>query len=195
MNSPMQIEQHPLAPFIPEGCRIMMFGSFPPPIDKWSMEFFYPNWINDMWRIMGVVFHRDAHHFELHGEKRFDRQRIVDFCTTKGIGLYDTATKVRRLEGNASDKFLEVIEPTDIASLLHQAPACDIIVTTGDKASEIIAEQFCCAKPRIGEYTAIKFNNRTLLFYRMPSSSRAYPLSLQNKAEHYERLFSACGLL
>ena len=195
MNAPLQIEQHPLAPFIPKGCRIMMFGSFPPPIDKWSMEFFYPNWINDMWRIMGIVFHHDAHHFELPQSKRFDRQRIMDFCHTQHIGLYDTATKVRRLAGNASDKFLEVVEPTDIASLLNQAPTCDIIVTTGDKASDIVAEQFCCAKPKIGDYTEIKFNNRVLLFYRMPSSSRAYPLALKKKAEYYERLFSACGLL
>ena len=195
MNLNRPIEQHPLTPFIPEGCRLMMFGSFPPPIDKWSMEFFYPNWINDMWRIMGIVFQCDAHYFELPQAKCFDRQKIVDFCHTKGIGLYDTATKVRRLEGNASDKFLEVVEPTDIASLLNQAPTCDIIVTTGEKASDIIAEQFACAKPKIGDYTEMKFNNRVLLFYRMPSSSRAYPLALKKKAEYYERLFSACGLL
>lgn len=194
MNAPRQIEQHPLQPFIPEGCRIMMFGSFPPPRNKWSMEFFYPNWINDMWRIMGTIFYGDAHHFELPDEKRFDRDRIEQFCRAKHIGLYDTATKVRRLEGNASDKFLDVVESTDIMALLEQAQQCNIIVTTGEKATEIIVEQFGCEKPKIGDYTEINIANRILRFYRMPSSSRAYPLAMKKKAEQYERLFLECGM-
>ena len=45
------IESHPLSPFLPEGARMLMLGSFPPKQERWSMDFFYPNWINDMWRI------------------------------------------------------------------------------------------------------------------------------------------------
>ena len=43
-------ERHPLEPFLPQNARILMLGSFPPPKARWSMEFFYPNWINDMWQ-------------------------------------------------------------------------------------------------------------------------------------------------
>jgi G:T/U-mismatch repair DNA glycosylase len=64
MNMP--IEKHPLAPFLPDGARILMLGSFPPKEDKWSMRFFYPNWINDMWRIVGTIFYGNKHHFEAH---------------------------------------------------------------------------------------------------------------------------------
>ena len=35
---------------------------------------------------------------------------------------------------------------------------------------------------------------RSLRFWRMPSSSRAYPLALEKKAEHYRRMFEAEGL-
>ena len=36
-------ERHPLQPFLPDGARILMLGSFPPKRERWSMEFYYPN--------------------------------------------------------------------------------------------------------------------------------------------------------
>lgn len=152
------------------------------------MEFFYPNWINDMWRILAYIFFADKHHFEVAGEKRFDRERIVEFCNTNSIALYDTACEVRRLRDNASDKFLEIVRPTNIESLLGALPHCQAIVTTGEKATDTIAEYFAAAKPKVGEYTNVNIGNRPLRFWRMPSSSRAYPLSLERKAEAYKRM-------
>ena len=108
------VERHPLKPFLPEGCRLLMLGSFPPERRRWSMEFFYPNFNNDMWRIMGLIFYGDRERFVVAGERRFDRTAVEAFCTERGIGLYDTACEVRRLAGNASDKLLEVLTPTDI---------------------------------------------------------------------------------
>ena len=182
------VEKHPLEPFIPEGTRLLMLGSFPPERKRWSMEFFYPNWGNDMWRIWGLIFFGDKQYFEISAEKRFDRERIAAFCTERGIALYDTACEVRRLAGNASDKFLEVVTPTDLRAMLRRLPLCRAIVTTGEKATDTLIEQFGCAKPRVGEYTEIEFEGRTLRLYRMPSSSRAYPLKLERKAEAYERM-------
>ena len=182
------VEKHPLEPFIPEGTRLLMLGSFPPERKRWSMEFFYPNWGNDMWRIWGLIFFGDKQYFEITTEKRFDRERIASFCTEYGIALYDTACEVRRLAGNASDKFLEVVTPTDLSAMLRRLPHCRAIVTTGEKATDTLIEQFGCTKPSVGEYTEIEFDNRTLRLYRMPSSSRAYPLKLERKAEAYERM-------
>jgi G:T/U-mismatch repair DNA glycosylase len=65
----LPIESHPLEPFLPRNAKILMLGSFPPPKARWSMEWFYPNWINDMWRIMGHIFFNDKNHFEIKGEK------------------------------------------------------------------------------------------------------------------------------
>lgn len=189
------VERHPLEPFLPTGARILMLGSFPPKRERWSMEFFYPNWINDMWRIMGLLFYADKHHFEIKGHKTFDRERIIEFCTTKGIALYDTATEVRRLKDNASDKFLEIVTPTDIDSLIAQLPDATAIVTTGQKATNIIIERFGCAEPQIGSKTDIIIGERTIHFWRMPSSSRAYPLAIDKKAAHYATMLRAEGLL
>ena len=80
-------EKHPLQPFLPANARLLMLGSFPPKRERWSMEFFYPNWINDMWRIVGLLFYDNKHHFEVMGEKRFDCEKIVAFCREKGIAL------------------------------------------------------------------------------------------------------------
>ena len=79
--------------------------------------------------------------------------------------------------------------------MLRRLPHCRAIVTTGEKATDTLIEQFGCAKPRVGEYTEIEFEGRTLRIYRMPSSSRAYPLKLERKAEAYERMLREIGMI
>ncbi len=50
------IEHHPFEPFLPTNAKMLMLGSFPPAEKRWTMPFYYPNYINDMWRIFGIVF-------------------------------------------------------------------------------------------------------------------------------------------
>ena len=187
------IERHPLEPFLPTGARVLMLGSFPPKRERWSMDFFYPNRQNDMWRVMGLIFHKIAHHFETADRRGFDRERIVDFCTEKGIALYDTACQVRRLKDNASDKFLEVVTPTDIITLLRQIPDCRAIITTGEKATSVITSLAQCLSPAVGTKVDISLDGRELHLWRMPSTSRAYPLKLEKKAEFYRQMFVGEG--
>ena len=189
------VEQHPLKPFLPEGCRLLMLGSFPPERRRWSMEFFYPNFNNDMWRIMGLIFHGDRDRFVVTGERRFDRAAVEAFCTEHGIGLYDTACEVRRLAGNASDKFLEVVTPTDIGALLRTVSACRAVAATGEKAAETFAAAVGCDAPAVGAAVEFGFEGRAMRFYRMPSSSRAYPLSVERKAAVYEGMLRAEGII
>lgn len=192
----MTVEKHPFEPFLPEGAQMLFLGSFPPPAQRWNMPFYYPNWINDFWRIIGLIHFNDKDHFCNVKEKRFDETAIRAFCREKGLAFYDTACEVRRLKDNASDAFLEVIKPTDLRELLRRIPDCKALVTTGQKASELAAEQFGCCIPSIGEYTETSPHvdsccNRTIRFWRMPSTSRAYPLALSKKAEYYGRLFQS----
>ena len=168
-----------------------MLGSFPPQRKRWSIDFFYPNMQNDMWRIFGLHFFGNKDHFVNPVDKCFRKDEIIHFLTQKGIALYDTATSVRRLQDNASDKFLQVIEPTDIRLLLLHLPHCQAIVTTGQKATDILCEQFSLTyQPPVGGFVTIDTEfGRTLRFYRMPSSSRAYPLALEKKAKAYGQMF------
>ena len=55
----IKTEIHPLEPFFPQGARLLMMGSFPPKRERWKMDFYYPNFQNDMWRIFGLVFFDD----------------------------------------------------------------------------------------------------------------------------------------
>ncbi|MBO4768459.1 MAG: uracil-DNA glycosylase family protein [Bacteroidales bacterium] len=185
----MSTEKHPFEPFLPKNARILFLGSFPPQEKRWCMPFYYPNWINDFWRIMGLIHFGEKDHFCLAGEKRFDERAIREFCSREGLAFYDTACEVRRLRDNASDAFLEVVTPTDIPALLDRIPECKYLVTTGQKATEVIAQTFGCAIPPIGSSTDLTIAGHPIRFWRMPSTSRAYPLHLDQKSDYYRRLF------
>ena len=79
------IETHPLAPFLPPQTRLLMLGSFPPPRPRWKMEFYYPNFQNDMWRIFGLVFFADKDYFVEAGGKSFKEVLIRDFYMKKAL--------------------------------------------------------------------------------------------------------------
>lgn len=159
------------------------------------MEFYYPNWNNDMWRITGLLFFGDKDHFVDKGRKAFCKELLVKFLEEKGIALFDTASAVRRLQENASDKYLEIVRPTDVSALLRQLPQCKAIVTTGEKATDTLCAQFAIGKPKVGDFTEFVFENRPVQLYRMPSSSRAYPLALEKKAAAYRIMYQALQML
>lgn len=191
----MEIEKHPLEPFLPAKAKLLMLGSFPPQKKRWSMDFYYPNLNNDMWRIFGILFFDDKDYFLNETRKAFCRERIIDFLNEKGIALFDTASSIRRLQDNASDKFLEVVEATDVTALLRQLPECKAIVTTGQKATDTLRQQFNIEKPKVGDYSEFIFEGRAMRLYRMPSSSRAYPLALDKKATAYRIMYQDLQIL
>ena len=181
------IEYHPLKPFLPANAKVLFLGSFPPPKKRWCMDFFYPNFINDHWRIEGQIWFGDKNHFVDLEHKCFKMNEIIAFLNEKGIALFDTALAVNRLKDNASDAFLEIVEHTDIESLLKQMPLCHAIATTGEKATTEVCVYF-------KTNSVPSPNNQILLregltLYRLPSSSRAYPLSFDKKVEAYRRMF------
>ena len=189
------VEYHPLRPFLPEKAKVLFLGSFPPQRKRWCMDFYYPNFINDHWRLEGQIFFGDRNHFVDLDAKRFKIDEIVAFCQEKGLAFFDTSTAIRRLQDNASDKFLEVVEPTDIHALIAQLPQLRAIVTTGEKATETICSSLDISNiPKVNAYVEIANTNNTniegLILYRLPSSSRAYPLSFDKKVEAYRRFFN-----
>ncbi|MFW1800115.1 uracil-DNA glycosylase family protein [Acinetobacter nematophilus] len=195
--SEFSIETHPLKPFLPSNAKLLMLGSFPPPKERWKMDFYYPNYQNDMWRIFGLIFFENKDHFLDLPNKNFKEPLIRNFLVEKGIAIFDTAYQVIRLKGNASDKFLQIETPTDLSQLLLQIPECHNIMTTGDKATDTLMLSMPAEteKPQIGHSSKVQYCGRDLTLYRMPSSSRAYPLALDKKAEAYKILFKEIGLL
>ena len=156
------------------------------------MDFFYPNRTNQMWEIFGLVFFGDSQHFV--DGKTFRKEDIIRLLEEQGIAIFDTACCVRRLRDNASDKFLEVVEKTDIPALLEKIPLCTDIVCTGQKSAETLCEDYGVQPPKMGEYSTFTIADRPLRLWRMPSSSRAYPMKLEEKAAFYRRMLSQIGL-
>ena len=192
----LPIESHPLPPFLPPQARLLMLGSFPPPPSRWSMDFFYPNLQNDMWRILGLVFFGRKDYFLEDGLKGFSKERICAFLCQTGIALSDTAHQVIRHQQNASDKSLEIVQPVDLTALLAPMPHCQSCVTTGEKASEALAAIVGLPRPpAIGAFMYTTYANRELCVSRLPSSSRAYPMALEKKAEAYRAFFKEMKML
>ncbi|MEG1611666.1 MAG: uracil-DNA glycosylase family protein [Alistipes sp.] len=191
----MNSELHPLEPFLPVTAKLLMLGSFPPPRKRWSMDFYYPNLQNDMWRIVGFLFFEDKEYFLTPDCRHFDRERIVAFCEQQGIAMYDTAVEIIRLKDNASDNFLQVVHEVNLAALLARIPACHTVVTTGQKATDTLRTITACDEPTVGGEVDFLYANRAMRLYRMPSSSRAYPRSIEWKAAFYRSMFAGCGML
>lgn len=199
-RSTADVEYHPLIPFLPEKAKVLFLGSFPPQRKRWCMDFYYPNFINDHWRIEGQIFFGDRNHFVNTAGKCFNIDEIVSFCQDKGIAFFDTASAIRRLQDNASDKYLEVVEQTDITALLSRLPHCQAIVTTGEKATETICQHLHIPnQPKVNTQVPIPntFNTdgNQLILYRLPSSSRAYPLAFDKKVSAYRQMFELLAML
>ena len=191
----MTTELHPLGFFLPENTRLLMLGSFPPPKARWSMDFYYPNIQNDMWRILGLIFYGNKDAF-LRDKKAFSEEKAKAFCREKGIGIGDTAMEVIRLKANASDKFLEVVRPIDPEKVLSQIPECVAIVVTGQKAMDTLLSVLPgTEEPKVGFSSEFSSMGRTMRLFRMPSSSRAYPRPLEEKAAVYRGMFETLGMV
>lgn len=95
-----------------------------------------------MWKIFDLIFFDDKNQFVNSSEKKFYKEKIINFLTKQGIAMYDTAETVIRHKDNASDKDLEIVKATDTTKVIQKLPDLQHIIATGQKALETIIEQF-----------------------------------------------------
>lgn len=212
------VETHPFPPYLPEGARVLIMGTFPPQPKRWAMEFYYPNRTNDFWRIIGLIIYGDKDYLYNPSTRSFDLPLIRQTLDRCGIALHDTGREIRRLKDNASDKFLEIVTPVPLFDLLARIPECHTIATTGEKAAGVIAQLTATEPPKMGAHVTMTAYPRSsphqsappshpqqslrhqslqlpLEIWRMPSTSRAYPLPLEQKAAYYATLLHAAGII
>lgn len=168
-------------------------GTFPPQPHRWAMDFYYPNRTNDFWRIIGLIIYGDKDYLYDTDTRSFKLTLIKETLDRYGIALHDTGREVRRLKDNASDKFLEIVTPVPLFDLLSKIPTCHTIATTGEKAAGIIATLTSTEAPGMGK--CVHDQTHGLDIWRMPSTSRAYPLPLERKASYYATLFRSAGII
>lgn len=141
-----------------------------------------------------MIFFDDKNYFVDEANRSFRKDAITEFLTAQHIAIYDMAEKVIRHKDNASDKDLEIVQPLDIVGVISHLPDLRNIVATGQKSLDTLVEQLHAANievdyPKVGEYVPFSVQDRNIQIYRMPSSSRAYPLSLTKKAATYKKMF------
>ncbi len=193
-HAPAPIETHPWQPWMPPGAKVLIMGTFPPGSHRWAMDFYYPNRTNDFWRVMGIIYEGSADAFYDRTSRQYRLDDIKRMLTQHGIALSDTGRRIRRLKGNASDKFLEIVEPAPLLQLLAEMPDCRAVATTGEKAAQVVAQLTGTPLPAIGQpidWTAP--DGRTIRLWRLPSTSRAYPLAPEKKAEAYKAFLKDSG--
>ena len=193
----MEIENHPFEPWLPFNAKLLMLGTFPPAPKRWCMEWYYPNYTNDMWRIFGHIFFRDKSYFVDEENKTYKLDLLKVFLKEKGIAIFDTALRIHRKKGTASDKDLEIVETADLDGMLCVLPDCKAVLTAGQLATKVFTEHYGidAREMKMGEYRMFNFEGRSLRLYREPSSSRAYPMKVEKKAEYYESMFRDLGIL
>lgn len=193
----MEIETHPFEPWLPVNAKLLMLGTFPPAPKRWAMEWYYPNFTNDMWRIFGLIFFGDKLHFVDEANKTYRLNELKQFLKEKGVALFDTALRIRRTTGTASDKDLEIVEPADLDGMLHSLPECKAVLAAGQLATKVFTEHYNidARNLKMGEYRTFDFEGRTLKLYRQPSSSRAYPMKVEKKAVYYEQMFKEIQII
>ena len=209
------IENHPFEPWLPSNAKLLMLGTFPPAEKRWCMPWYYPNFQNDMWRIFGIIYFGDKMHFVDAEHKTYRLELIKDFLREKGVAIYDTAQQVIRTKNTASDKDLQIVQPSDLDGMLRSLSECKAVLTAGQLATKVFTEHFgiklggkksdkIAAKAsasssskttlEMGGYVEFEFEGRPLRLYRMPSSSRAYPMAVEKKAEYYRKMFEEINM-
>lgn len=193
---PSDVETHPFEPFLPVNARLLMLGTFPPSPKRWCMEWYYPNFTNDMWRIMGLCFFGDKERFVDSGRKTYRLAELKAFLRDAGIAIFDTCLRIRRTTGTASDKDLEVVEQADLDGMLRALPLCRGVLAAGQLATSIFTAHYGIdAKGmRMGDHRDFLFEGRSISLYREPSSSRAFPMKVEAKAEYYKAMFEELGI-
>lgn len=161
------------------------------------MEWYYPNFTNDMWRIMGLIFFGDKLHFVDEERKTYRLEELKAFLKEKGIAIFDTCLRIRRTKGTASDKDLEVVERADLDGMLRALPECRAVLAAGQLATNIFTEHYAIDVKgmKMGEWRPFTFEGRELRLYREPSSSRAFPMRLEQKAEYYRKMMEEIDIV
>ena len=193
----METETHPFEPWLPANARLLLLGTFPPAPKRRCMEWYYPNYTNDMWRIFGHVFFDDKQHFVDEENKTYRLDLLKPFLKEKGIAIFDTALRIRRTTGTASDKDLEIVEPADLDGMLQALPECKAVLAAGQLATKVLTDHYGidARKMKMGDHKEFRFGQRVIRLYREPSSSRAYPMKVEKKAEYYRQMLAEVGIL
>jgi hypoxanthine-DNA glycosylase len=116
---------HPLPPFVPEGARVLVLGTFPSPKSR-ERELYYGNPQNRFWRVMAALAGREL--------EAIEPAACYALAEELGLALWDVVASCE-IEG-AADSTIANVEPNDVAGLLGRT-GIEAVATTGTKAAAL----------------------------------------------------------
>lgn len=187
-------EIHPWNWYTPEGCTVLVVGTFPSARKNWSYDFFYPNLRNNFWKIMEVLsgialtVNTGTEAVELR-KKMLDRLKI---------GVTDMGQKIGRHRGSSLDANLIVLEYMDILRILDENRGIKklILTSSSGKSSafgwfkQYMAEQRTevdFVVTRLPFSGLFEYNGRKIEVRVVPSTSPAAAISFNTLLEIYRR--------
>lgn len=127
----LEQEEHPWRFYIPENCRVLVIGTFPPTTKNWSFPFFYPNKRNRFWNIMEALAASPLSSYE--GELAVvERKKLLDQLK---VGVTDMGAIVLRADNSSLDEKLTQHTFTDIIHLLETHPSIERLLFTSSSGS------------------------------------------------------------
>ena len=82
------------------------------------------------------------------------------------------------------------------SEILARVPQCEALVVTGQKALDTLQLLLPpLDPPKTGGSSRFMLLDRVFTLYRMPSSSRAYPRPVEEKAAFYRRMFEELSII
>jgi|SRR5579871_26442 len=177
-------EPHPWPPFIPTNAGKLILGTFPTTENnRGAYEFFYPNPLNDFWKLIFEVAGKDLDEYGALEPVVIRKQVLTDLS----LGIADIGKRILRQKDSSKDENLFPIEFTDIFSLLeNQSSIRKIIITSSSGANSVLSwfQQYChlnntvfhVPKGNLPVKTNFIFNNREIKVDIISSPSRLSPI-------------------
>lgn len=177
-------EPHPWPPFIPANATKLILGTFPTiEINRSAYAFFYPNPLNDFWRLIFEVAGKDLNEYQTSEPIELRKQILTDLK----LGIADIGKKILRQKNSSKDENLFPIEFTDIFSLLeNHTTITKIIITSSSGANSVLSwfQQYCSLngvvfkikKGNLPIKAGFTFNNREVNVDIISSTSRVSPI-------------------
>ena len=124
-NQPIFVTHDSLPPFVPEGSKILILGSFPSPMSR-KEGFYYAYRTNRFFKVLSSI---------LKEKEPLTKEERMAFLSRHKIALYDVIYSCR-ITG-ASDSSIEEVTPCDIDKIRKENPTIRQVFTTGKKASDL----------------------------------------------------------
>jgi G:T/U-mismatch repair DNA glycosylase len=138
MKQQYLMEHHPWNWYVPKGAYSVIIGTFPPPCDNWSYDFFSPDPNDLFWPILSKIARHELQYFE--GLDAVDeRKAILDQLV---IGIVDMGKSIFRKRNQVDTANQHVLKYMDILKMLDTNPSIRRLIFTSSSGKVNAARWF-----------------------------------------------------